>query len=66
MHNLVVFMEPTEMGYDISLKDGSKCFNRFCIDEDAAIELLGVHYLKKIKTHYERDGPKGKWNLLLQ
>ena len=60
MQNLVVFMEPSENAYDnvislnkgfkcydISFKDGNKCFNRFCIDEDAAFELSVVHYLKE-------------------
>ena len=45
--NLVVFMEPSADGFDISLKGGTMILNRFCIDEDAAFELSGVNYLKK-------------------
>ena len=45
--NLVVFMEPSADGFDISLKGGNMILNRFCIDEDAAFELSGVNYLKK-------------------
>ena len=48
MQNLVVLMEPSEKAYDISLKGGNMILNRFCIDEDAAFELSGVHYLEKL------------------
>ena len=49
MQNLVVLMEPTpsEYAHHTSLKGGNMCLNRFCIDEDAAFELSGVHYLDK-------------------
>ena len=47
MQNLVLLMEPPEDAHEISLKAGNMCFNRFCIDEDAAFELSGVHYLEK-------------------
>ena len=47
MHNLIVFMEPSEDLENISLKAGMLYLNRFCIDEDAAVELSGVYYLKK-------------------
>ena len=60
MQNLVVFMDPCENAYDISLKDGNKFLNRFCIDEDAAFELSGVHYLKNC-GRYRKS--KGKENL---
>ena len=40
-------MEPSEYAYEKSLKGGNMCLNRFSIDEDAAFELSGVHYLKK-------------------
>ena len=57
--NLVVFMEPSADGFDISLKGGNMILNRFCIDEDAAFELSGVNYLKKssvqIKNGYDRE-----------
>ena len=45
--NLVVLMEASQDADDIHLKGGHMCMNRFCIDEDAAIELSGVHVLKK-------------------
>ena len=40
--NLVVLMESTKNTHDNSSKAGYMCFNRFCIDEDAAFELSGV------------------------
>ena len=46
MQNLVVLMEPSQDACDVSLKGGNMILNRFCIDEDAAFELSGVHYLK--------------------
>ena len=45
--NLVVFMEPSEDGYQIDMQAGNMILNRFCIDEDAAFELSGVNYLEK-------------------
>jgi len=45
MQNLVFFMEPSQASCYISLKAGKMYFNRFCIDEAAAFELSGVHYL---------------------
>ena len=47
MQNLVFLMEPPRKEYDISLKAGNMCLNRFCIDEDASFELSGVYDLKK-------------------
>ena len=47
MQNLVLLMEPSEYDYDIDLKCGDMFLNRFSIDEDAAFELSGVHYLEK-------------------
>ena len=42
--NLVFFIESSVGRYDISSKSGNMCINRFCIDEDAAFELSGVHH----------------------
>ena len=53
MHNLVVLMEPSRDAHDNSLKAGNMILNRFCIDEDAAFELSGVHYLKKSSREME-------------
>ena len=58
MQNLVVFMEPPEHAYDTPLKGGNMILNRFCIDEDAAFELSGVHYLEKLS--FKEDEEKGK------
>ena len=63
-------MDPSENAYDISLKDGNKFINRFCIDEDAAFELSGVHYLKKwaneADNRSEVNTSKGKENPRVQ
>jgi len=40
-------MEPSEEAFNIALKAGNMYLNRFCIDEAAAFELSGVHYLQK-------------------
>ena len=47
MQNLVILMEPSLDGDNVSVKAGNMILNRFCIDEDAAFELSGVHYLKE-------------------
>ena len=47
MQNLVILMEPALDGDNVSEKAGNMILNRFCIDEDAAIELSGVNYLKE-------------------
>ena len=47
MQNLVVLMEPSERAANINLKGGNMSLNRFCIEEDAAFELSGVHNLEK-------------------
>ena len=59
MQNLVVLMEPSEFAEDINLKGGKMCLNRFCIEEDAAFELSGVHYLKKYSGSL-KDESEGK------
>ena len=57
MQNLVLLVEPPEGEYDISLKAGNMCLNRFCIDEDASFELSGV-YDWQVEHSYE----EGKGN----
>ena len=47
MQKLVVVIEPPEDAFDICWKGAKMCLNLFCIDEDAAFELSGVHYFKK-------------------
>ena len=47
MQNLVFLMDPSRYAHNIDLKCGNMCLNRFSIDEDAAFELSGVHYLEK-------------------
>ena len=46
IQNLVILMEPSEHAHEVSLNSGNMYLNRFCIDEDAAFEISGVHYLK--------------------
>ena len=63
MQNLVIFIEPSEYAYDISLRDVNKFLNRFSIDEDAAFELSAVHYLKKSSRYCKLVGiSKGREN----
>jgi len=51
MQNLIVLVDPTEVFgskenyFDCSLKANNMFVGRFCIDEDAAFELSGIHYL---------------------
>ena len=62
--NLVVFMEENENPSITSVKAGNMCFNRFCIEEDAAFELSEVYYLKKT-SNWRRPSKvrvKGKKN----
>ena len=47
MHNLVILMDSSELAWNISVKGGNMCLNRFCIEEDAAFELSKVHLLQK-------------------
>ena len=58
MQNLVVLMQPSDDAYDVSSKTGNMILNRFCIDEDAAFELLEVSYLKKTPRFISKE--KGK------
>ena len=66
MQNLVVLMDPSEAAWETSLKGGTMILNRFCIDEDAAFELSGVNYLKKLSSKMDmtisqfKEEPKGK------
>ena len=60
MHNLVVLMEPSESAWQTPLKGGNMILNRFCIDEDAAIELSGVNHLIQKWSSYSNDKEKGK------
>ena len=40
-------MEPSEHSDRRNIEAAKMCFNRFCIDEDAAFDLSGVYYLEK-------------------
>ena len=55
IQNLVVLMEQTEKAYDISQQAGNMCLNKFCIDEDAAFELSGVHDLQNPLSYETND-----------
>ena len=63
MQNLVLLIEPSKDAYKIDLKSGNMCLNRFSIDEEAAFEISGVHYLKVI-TIFD-DEFKGKGYLII-
>ena len=72
MQNLVLLMEPSEMADAIHFKGGNMCLNRFSIDEEAAFEISGVHYLETLsydkcypmRGEVERK-PKGKGYLII-
>ena len=55
MQNLFVFIGPSEHAWETSLRGGNMILNRFCIDEDAAFELSGVHYFKKTSADMEDE-----------
>ena len=61
IQNLVVLIEPKDVAYRTTLKGAFMCLNRFCIDEDAAIELSGVHYLENPEVGRNLKG-KGNFN----
>ena len=46
MLKIVLFVEPTDEKWSIGPKLGNWYINWFCIHEDAAFEVLGIHYLK--------------------
>ena len=53
-------MEPSGFAYHMPVKGGNMYLNRFCIDEDAAFELSGVHYLRKFLNLDDFTKSKGK------
>ena len=55
MQNIVLLMEPSDDAWNISLKAGNMYLNRFCIDEDAAFESIGVYYLKTSANAMRRN-----------
>ena len=59
MQNIVILLQPPTEKWDVSLKGGNMILNRFCIDEDAAFELSGVHYLEKWSGTYSENKGKG-------
>ena len=56
--NLVLLVEPPEDKFNISLKAGNMCLNRFCIDEDASFEFSGVYDWKKGRS---KEAGKGNY-----
>ena len=64
MQNLVLLMDPSEDAADIDLKGGNMCLNRFSIDEEAAFDISGVHYLKDYLNNF-KDELKGKGYLII-
>ena len=66
MQNLVLLMEPSKYAHEIDLKCGNMCLNRFSIDEKAAFELSGIHYLKEGSNDILfGDESKGKGYLII-
>ena len=57
MQNLVVLVK-TNFSYDIGFNAAKMCFNRFCIDEDAAFELSGVWFPDNFC--FDKEITKGK------
>ena len=58
-------MEPSEDAYKIDLKSGNMCLNRFSIDEEAAFEISGVHYLEEKSYDNIDDELKGKGYIII-
>ena len=58
MQNLVAFIQPSKDAFKISGKAARLYLNRFCIDEDAACELSGIHYLKSSEEPLNSTLPK--------
>ena len=52
-------MKQSDRAYQMHVEGGNMCFNRFCIDEDAAFELSGVHNLKKL-TYISKKNLKAR------
>ena len=55
--NLVVFIQPPTSTCEIGRKGSNMLLNRFCIEEDAAFELSGVHHMDKSFTDM-------KWHIM--
>ena len=46
--NLILLIQPTDISWFTPEKTANLLMNRFCINEDAAFEVSGVHYLGKM------------------
>ena len=46
IRNVIIFMDASGNSTVTPLKCGNSFMNRFSIDEDAAIEIIGIHHLK--------------------
>ena len=55
-HQIILFIEPAKEEFICSESIGNLYLNRFAIDEDAAHEVLGIHYLKQ--WSYEMCDPE--------
>ena len=60
MQNLVIFKEPSKDAYDITMNGTNMLLNRFCVDEDSAVEISAVYYLKKGPVFDYRKMPDGE------
>ena len=63
--NLVINIQKPTSAHDTSSQLGNMCLNRLCIDEDAAFEVLEVHYQEEIDTRNISDNSSGKGILRL-
>ena len=64
MQNIIVLMDQPKSSFDISFKAGIMCLNRFCIDEDAAFEIIGIYGPQQL--WYIPLVTKGKVNSTIQ
>ena len=55
MHNVILLMEPSRDPWNISIKAGYLFLNRFCIEEDLAVEISGVYFLQKSDSRMARN-----------
>ena len=64
-HQIILFIEPAKEEFVCSESIGNLYLNRFAIDEDAAHEVLGIHYLKQ--SSYKMCDPENDtYNYLMK
>ena len=53
MRNVIIFMDATGNSTVTPLKGGNSFMNRFSIDKEAAIEIIGIHHLETWQSREE-------------